>query len=479
MSMDSDLTEYRDQYDAFARTGGTDPNWYQRYSTVTRYLEDVQQRLRSRSGDSSLRREDIPGLPDWGIAEGDVEGFLEMVWHSVDNGVAGLGQGRVYDQHWVSMQRFSHDGMDLAALTAAMIRDPELETQNGRATEWFVAWRAENPELRGRVPRAMIFRLIAGLEPETYTSVVDRNHLFGFAKKLGLSSTDASGSWYRMNELVLDRLHLPSADPIMRNCYVWDLSARLAREDKTTPETPTRPFSYWAIAADPRRYDVVRAIAESDVDAWTTGGSALAPGDHVAFWKYKGSEQHRGVVGLGVITSEPYQGPPSESPYWVRQPDDDDPVPRVDVRYVRLPDGPLWLEDEPWLEELSVARAQGGTVFSITPEQWTRLMDRIGGWPGGNGGAGRRSINDISRRDSVLAAVAEYDRLGQDAFLEKYGFAMAERFFLEIDGRRYDSKAIAGAAYGYEFPDRGRCGRRSSAAARQPYNRCLSGLVLR
>jgi hypothetical protein len=71
-------------------------------------------------------------------------------------------------------------------------------------------------------------------------------------------------------------------------------------------------------------------------------------------------------------------------------------------------------------------------------------------------GSGKgRSINDIQSRDSVLAAVAEFDRLGQVAFLEKYGFKSADRFFLELDGRRYDSKAIVGAAYGYEFHDRG------------------------
>jgi AAA domain (dynein-related subfamily) len=75
---------------------------------------------------------------------------------------------------------------------------------------------------------------------------------------------------------------------------------------------------------------------------------------------------------------------------------------------------------------------------------------------GKRGGRGKgRSINDIQSRDSVLAAVAEFNQLGQAAFLEKYGFKTADRFFLELDGHRYDSKAIIGAAYGYEFPDRG------------------------
>ena len=81
-----------------------------------------------------------------------MEGFLEMVWHSPDNGVSGLGRGRVRDEYWESIKSFSRDGLDLAGLTAAMIRDPEFEVRNGRATEWFEAW-GESSGLPPRVPR--------------------------------------------------------------------------------------------------------------------------------------------------------------------------------------------------------------------------------------------------------------------------------------------------------------------------------------
>lgn len=50
-------------------------------------------------------------------------------------------------------------------------------------------------------------------------------------------------------------------------------------------------------------------------------------------------------------------------------------------------------------------------------------------------------------RPAVLAAIAEYDELGKNRFLDKYGFGEARDF--EFDGRRYDSKAIVGAAYGH------------------------------
>src|SRR3954454_7537385 len=51
------------------------------------------------------------------------------------------------------------------------------------------------------------------------------------------------------------------------------------------------------------------------------------------------------------------------------------------------------------------------------------------------------------RREHVLAAVAEYDELGQTAFLARYGFKPARSYLLTVDGKSYDSKAVLGAAY--------------------------------
>jgi 5-methylcytosine-specific restriction protein B len=58
-------------------------------------------------------------------------------------------------------------------------------------------------------------------------------------------------------------------------------------------------------------------------------------------------------------------------------------------------------------------------------------------------------------RESIERAVAEYDSLGQDAFLEKYGFGRATHYAVVVDGREYDPKAIAGVAYGYDHPEDG------------------------
>lgn len=49
----------------------------------------------------------------------------------------------------------------------------------------------------------------------------------------------------------------------------------------------------------------------------------------------------------------------------------------------------------------------------------------------------------------------EFDRLGRPEFLRKYGFGPAVRYFVVHEGREYDSKALAGVAYGYQHRDEG------------------------
>lgn len=51
--------------------------------------------------------------------------------------------------------------------------------------------------------------------------------------------------------------------------------------------------------------------------------------------------------------------------------------------------------------------------------------------------------------------MAEHDELGREAFLEKYGYGEAKSYYVEHDGKFYDSKAIIGVAVGKQFPARG------------------------
>jgi hypothetical protein len=48
---------------------------------------------------------------------------------------------------------------------------------------------------------------------------------------------------------------------------------------------------------------------------------------------------------------------------------------------------------------------------------------------------------------AVEAALAEFDKLGRQDFLHKYGFGVATKYLLRNEGRFYDPKAIVGAAH--------------------------------
>jgi hypothetical protein len=68
----------------------------------------------------------------------------------------------------------------------------------------------------------------------------------------------------------------------------------------------------------------------------------------------------------------------------------------------------------------------------------------------------RMSLSELTDPRAVQAALDEFDALGRSAFLAKYGFGRSREYMVRLpDGRLYDSKAIVGAAHGFQFPDRG------------------------
>ena len=64
------------------------------------------------------------------------------------------------------------------------------------------------------------------------------------------------------------------------------------------------------------------------------------------------------------------------------------------------------------------------------------------------------ALSDVTA-SGVERAIVDFDRLGRDSFLARYGFGKARGYFLIRSGRRYDSKAVVGAAHGYDLPELG------------------------
>jgi len=63
-------------------------------------------------------------------------------------------------------------------------------------------------------------------------------------------------------------------------------------------------------------------------------------------------------------------------------------------------------------------------------------------------------LKNLTDRDAVLSAMREFDR-GRRDFLRRHKYRSATEFLVEHDGRFYDSKAIAGVAFGYQFSNSG------------------------
>jgi hypothetical protein len=62
------------------------------------------------------------------------------------------------------------------------------------------------------------------------------------------------------------------------------------------------------------------------------------------------------------------------------------------------------------------------------------------------------ALADLTESTAVLRAIEEADALGRQSFLDKYGFGPSRDYFLSYGGKLYDSKAIVGAAHGYQHP---------------------------
>lgn len=56
------------------------------------------------------------------------------------------------------------------------------------------------------------------------------------------------------------------------------------------------------------------------------------------------------------------------------------------------------------------------------------------------------TLSQLTDRNAVLAAIDEYDKLGQDEFLRRHRFGPAREYLIHHEGKTYDSKAIAAVA---------------------------------
>jgi hypothetical protein len=145
---------------------------------------------------------------------------------------------------------------------------------------------------------------------------------------------------------------------------------------------------YWALISNPLTYRTLDSLRDFDEEVWTVSRGDIEVGDRVIIWHSKDKSGKRGIVALGEVLTAPtlMEEPPEFRRYWVKPEPWDKMMRRVWVRYARAPMCPRWMREDgtdPVLEGLSVARARGGGVYRLTPEQWEEVLREVGGWPDG------------------------------------------------------------------------------------------------
>jgi hypothetical protein len=85
-------------------------------------------------------------------------------------------------------------------------------------------------------------------------------------------------------------------------------------------------------------------------------------------------------------------------------------------------------------------------------------------------------LSDLTGPAAVNAALDEFDRVGRDGFLRKYGFGPSRRYFVRRNGKHYDSKAIVGAAYGFQYPQKGQLHAEDFSGGENTVRALLEGL---
>lgn len=187
-------------------------------------------------------------------------------------------------------------------------------------------------------------------------------------------------------------------------------------DDALTTEPDGIDRNYWALFANPRIYKIQDAINELSDDLWVTKGRQISLGDRVLIWKGTGDDGWRGVVAFGDVINDPTVTTDSENPYWKNPTDGLSPEERVRVSYVTVPSLPLRYGSAQWdvLNELSISRARGGTVFKVETETWKKLISSAGGWPSETitPSAQSQVRNQKWSREEVILALDIYMRYG-------------------------------------------------------------------
>ena len=178
-----------------------------------------------------------------------------------------------------------------------------------------------------------------------------------------------------------------------------------------------------------------------EFDTWTTHDRPIRAHDRALIWQTRDGEGRRGIVALAEVL-EPPTVIADHSPYWVEPAEGEASKEQVRLRYIPLRN-PLWMggEHTSLLEQLSVARARGGSVFRVTTEQWNAVAS-IAGAPS----LGRDDIFALSAAQQIARPLS----VGQGFTLTTEQRHVVEKYAMERAKDHYASNwqvnDVSGAA---------------------------------
>jgi hypothetical protein len=90
--------------------------------------------------------------------------------------------------------------------------------------------------------------------------------------------------------------------------------------DQPTPQL-------WAVCAHPQNYRIFDAVHWCEFDSWNSPRGDVRAGDRAVIWNAKGHDDHRGIVALAGLLTDPAPGVDPNRAYWVdpMRPDESNP----------------------------------------------------------------------------------------------------------------------------------------------------------
>lgn len=167
-----------------------------------------------------------------------------------------------------------------------------------------------------------------------------------------------------------------STAPRLRKLGFYVTSRSEGGDARPSPETR----QYWALLANPATYDVDAALAAGAVVSWSSRDRPIRAGDGVVLWRSRGRDGRRGIVAIGEVTGDAFVGTDEHDPFWIDRQAAAAEEARVPIRFYPAPGLPQWMDgpNGGLLESLRVARARGGTIFQVSPEEWARIAEAAG-----------------------------------------------------------------------------------------------------